>query len=202
MKNQLTKSEAAAAAQIRDCFQSMWKQGAVRNCCLLKVLLSRHFHSLKSTQQCWKRDSSSQEQWKWVLTVVFTETLKGGKEVSDVIEQFTVQKTNIRSKRNFNPVCRTLLKPKPFWGIELLVSFLLAFNLYVISAAMKLNTIAHHHNFRNHLIEIITKLHLTVPTLFLMLCSTFPCSSASYSWTLLSSCRGYGKMSASGVLHR
>lgn len=113
------------------------------------------------------------------------------KAVSDVIEQFTVQKTDIKSKRNFNPVCRTLLKTKPFWGIELLVSFLSAFNLYVISAAMKLNTIACHHKFRNHLIEIITQIHLIVPTLFLVLCSTFPWFSGSYSWTLHS---GWGRL--------
>lgn len=99
MKYHLTKSEVAAAVQIADCFHSIWRQGAVRNCCLLNALLSRHFCSLKSTYQCWKGIPALKEQWQGVLTVIFTETLKGGKAVSDVIEPFTVQKTVVPKLR-------------------------------------------------------------------------------------------------------
>lgn len=136
-----------------------------------------------------KGDSSPQERWKWVLTVIFTETLQGGKAVSKVIERFTVQKTivsKLRAKGILTPYVESCSSQSLFEEQSCLFPSCWLFppavwctksDLYVISAAM-LNTIAHCHNLRNHLIEMLnTPTHpLIVATLFLALCSPFSAS--------------------------
>lgn len=76
--------------------------------------------------------------------------------------------TKIKSKRYFNPICRILLKPKPFGGNRVDSFLMLVFSsavwctksdLYLTSAAMKCQhyTILDYLNFRNHLTEIVIR---------------------------------------------
>lgn len=59
------------------------------------------------------------------------------------------------------------------------------------------------HNFRNNLRLLNTLTCLMVSTLFLVLCSPFPCFSGSLVGHFsLVGIRVYDKMSASGLLHR